>query len=81
MPAIDRSRTIDCRYALYKMRNLLMGHLDMKVWRARVVMQLGPEKAAALFLGYPVGALVTTPPNATSGLTAPPLDALATVYV
>ena len=23
-------------YASYKMRNLLMGHLDMKVWRARV---------------------------------------------
>eukprot|EP01047_Picozoa_sp_COSAG01_P011651 COSAG01_NODE_512_length_16051_cov_33.887161_2_plen_294_part_00 len=68
-------------YALYKMRNLLMGHLDMKIWRARVVMELGPQRAAALFLGYPEGALVTTPPNATSaGLTAPPLDALATVY-
>ncbi len=67
-------------FALYKMRNLLMGHLDMKVWRARVVMELGPEAAAKLFLGYPEGALVTTPPNATSGLTAPPLHALATVY-
>ena len=67
-------------FALYKMRNLLMGHLDMKVWRARVVMELGPERAAKLFLGYPEGALVTTPPNATSGLTVPPLNALATVY-
>ena len=23
-------------YAAYKMRNILMGHLDMKLWRARV---------------------------------------------
>ena len=67
-------------FALYKMRNLLMGHLDMKVWRARVVMELGPERAADLFLGYPEGALVTTPPNAVSGVTAPPFAALAAVY-
>ena len=62
------------------MRNLLLGHLDMKVWRARVVMELGPERAADLFLGYPEGALVTTPPNAVSGVTAPPFSALAAVY-
>lgn len=67
-------------YAAYKMRNLLMGHLDMKVWRARLVMTLGPEAAAKLFMGYPEGALVTTPPNAVSGLNKPPLDALAAVY-
>ena len=52
----------------------------MKVWRARVVMELGPERAADLFLGYPEGALVTTPPNAVSGVTAPPFSALAAVY-
>ena len=35
-------------YVAYKMRNILMGHLDMKLWRARVVMKLGVEKAFEL---------------------------------
>ncbi|MFW6174816.1 MAG: penicillin acylase family protein [Chloroflexota bacterium] len=50
-------------YAVYKLRNILMGTFDMKIWRARLANALGPERAATLFKGYPVGSLVTTPPG------------------
>ncbi len=50
-------------FAVYKVRNMLMGTFDMKLWRARVTNALGPERAASLFRGYPVDHLVTTPPG------------------
>ena len=63
------------------MRNILMGHLDMKLWRARVVMKLGVEKAAQLFEGYPNGMLVTTPSGAVHTTPNPrPFDELAEVW-
>ena len=49
--------------AVYKVRNMLMGTYEMKLWRARLALGLGPERAAALFQGYPHGALITTPPG------------------
>ena len=50
-------------FAVYKVRNMLMGTFDMKLWRARITNALGPERAASLFRGYPVDHLVTTPPG------------------
>jgi penicillin amidase len=49
--------------AVYKVRNMLMGTYEMKLWRARLALGLGPEKAAALFQSSPQGTLVTTPPG------------------
>ena len=60
--------------AVYKVRNMLMGTYEMKLWRARLALGLGPEKAAALFQDSPPGALVTTPPGET--YQGPPLDCL-----
>ena len=60
--------------AVYKVRNMLMGTYEMKLWRARLALGLGPEKAATLFQGYPPGSLVTTPPGET--YQGPPLDCL-----
>jgi penicillin amidase len=68
--------------AVYKVRNMLMGTYEMKLWRTRLALGLGPEKAAALFRGYPQGHLVTTPPGTT--YQGPPLaclDELAAVLI
>src|SRR5262249_15076175 len=51
--------------AVYKVRNMLMGTYEMKLWRARLALGLGPERAAALFQGYPQGVPVTTIPGET----------------
>ncbi|MGE3536757.1 MAG: penicillin acylase family protein [Candidatus Tectimicrobiota bacterium] len=51
--------------AVYKVRNMLMGTYEMKLWRARLALGLGPEQASRLFPGYPQGALITTPPGVT----------------
>ena len=53
--------------AVYKVRNMLMGTFEMKLWRARLALALGPEKAAPLFRGYPDDALVAVPPGETFG--------------
>jgi penicillin amidase len=64
--------------AAYKVRNMLMGTYEMKLWRARLALGLGPEKAAALFPGYPQGSLVTMPPGEVyQGLPLTCLDELA----
>ena len=66
--------------AVYKVRNMLMGTYEMKLWRARLTLSIGPEKAAALFRGYPKGALVATPPGATyEGSPLECMDELAAV--
>ena len=64
--------------AVYKVRNMLMGTFEMKLWRARLALALGPEKAAPLFRGYPDDALVSVPPGETfGGLELDGLDDLA----
>ena len=60
--------------AVYKVRNMLMGTYEMKLWRARLALALGPDKAAALFLGYPQGGLLTMPPGEVYA--GPDLDCL-----
>lgn len=64
--------------AVYKVRNMLMGTYEMKLWRARLALRLGAEAAAPLFRGYPDEALVSVPPGETLGhLDVAGLDALA----
>ncbi|MCZ6874192.1 MAG: penicillin acylase family protein [bacterium] len=60
--------------AVYKVRNMLMGVYEMKLWRAQLALGIGPDKAAALFRGYPQGGLVAMPPGET--YQGPPLDGL-----
>ena len=53
--------------AVYKVRNMLMGTFEMKLWRARLALALGPERAASLFPSYPTDGLVSVPPGETFG--------------
>ena len=48
---------------VYKVRHILMGTFESKLWRARMVSKLGPEQAAALFPGYEPGQLLILPPG------------------
>ena len=55
----------------YKVRHISMGVVESKVWRARMVREVGPEAAGKLFPGFEPGYLMILPP----GSTAPgPLD-------
>lgn len=54
-------------FAVYKVRNMLMGSYEGKLWRARLTRLLGPERSATLFRAYPADSLVTTPPGQTYG--------------
>ncbi len=60
--------------AVYKVRNMLMGTFEIKLWRARLARALGAERAARLFRGYPDDSLVSIPPGETYGDSA--LDSL-----
>ena len=51
---------------VYKVRHILMGVFESKVWRARMVQAMGPEKAGSLFPGYEPGHLLILPPGATA---------------
>ena len=53
----------DC-LAVYKVRHILMGVFEAKLWRARLLNELGPERTARLFPGYPPGHLLIVPPGA-----------------
>ena len=53
--------------AVYKVRNMLMGTFEMKLWRARLALSLGPARAAPLFRAYPHDGLVSVPPGETFG--------------
>ena len=53
--------------AVYKVRNMLMGTFEAKLWRARLALKLGAERAKALFRGYPDQGLVSVPPGETYG--------------
>ena len=52
---------------VYKVRHILMGVFESKIWRARMVRGMGPEKAGQLFPGYEPGHLLILPPGATHG--------------
>ena len=52
---------------VYKVRHILMGVFESKVWRARMVRAMGPEKAGELFPGYEPGHLLILPPGAVAG--------------
>ncbi len=48
---------------VFKVRHILMGVFESKVWRAQLVNELGPEKAAQLAPGYQPGQLQILPPG------------------
>ena len=48
---------------VYKVRHILMGVFESKIWRAQVARKLGPEKAAIVFPGYEPGHLLILPPG------------------
>ena len=50
--------------AIYKVRHIFMGVFESKAWRARLVRELGPERAAELFPSYPPGQPVIIPTGA-----------------
>ena len=47
----------DC-VAVYKVRHILMGVFESKLWRAQLVNTFGPEKAASLLSSYQQGHLL-----------------------
>ena len=60
--------------ATYKVRNLVYGVWEMKMWRSRLANNIGPEAAARLFTGYEAGHLITAPPGEV--FDGPELDGL-----
>ena len=50
----------------YKVRHIFMGVFESKIWRARLVRELGPEAAGKLFPGVEPGHLMILPPGSTS---------------
>ena len=50
----------------YKVRHISMGVFESKVWRARLVREVGPEAAGKLFPGFEPGYLMILPPGSTS---------------
>lgn len=55
-------RPQDC-LAVFKARHVLMGHMEAKLWRAKMVAALGAERAAELFPQYEKGGLLIVPPG------------------
>ena len=49
--------------AVFKVRHIMMGSFEGKLWRARLLRELGPEKAARTLPGYQPGHLVIVPPG------------------
>jgi penicillin amidase len=54
----------DC-IAVYKARHVLMGHMESKLWRAKMVAVFGAERAAELMPQYEKGGLLIVPPGDT----------------
>ena len=52
----------DCM-AVFKVRHILMGTFEGKLWRAKLVNSLGPERAAKLLRGNQPGELLIVPPG------------------
>ena len=62
---------------VFKVRHILMGVFESKLWRAKLARKLGPEKAAKLFPGYQPGQLLILPPGEVyNGLLEDGLDEL-----
>ena len=59
----EQWRPWDC-LAVFRVRHILMGVFEGKLWRARLVNELGAERAADLLLGYQPGHLLIIPPGA-----------------
>ena len=55
----------DC-LIVYKVRHIFMGVFESKIWRARMVREMGPEAVGKLFPGFEPGHLMILPPGATS---------------
>ena len=53
----------DC-LAVFKARHILMGVFEAKLWRARLVNELGPQKAAQVLPDYAKDHLLIIPPGA-----------------
>ena len=49
--------------SLFKIHHALMGLMYNKLWRLKLVLQLGAERAAQLFLDYPEGHPLVVPPD------------------
>jgi penicillin amidase len=52
----------DC-LLVFKVRHVLMGVWDAKLWRARLLAHLGPETTALLLPEHPAGTAVSVPPD------------------
>jgi penicillin amidase len=50
----------------YKVRHISMGVFESKIWRARMVREMGAETAGKLFPGVEPGFLMILPPGSTS---------------
>ena len=67
---------IDC-IAVYKVRHIMMGVFEGKLWRAQLVNELGAEIASELLKGYQEGHFLIVPPlgkysgRSTTGLNHP----------
>ena len=48
--------------AVYKVRHILMGVFEGKLWRSRLIQILGAENASRLLQGYQAGHLMVVPP-------------------
>ena len=59
----ERWQPWDC-LAVFKARHILMGVFESKLWRARLVSELGAQKAAQLLPGHTQGHLLIVPPGA-----------------
>lgn len=53
--------------AVFCVRHILMGVWESKLWRARMLEAMGPEKVAAFHPGYTPGQLVIVPPGGRFG--------------
>ena len=69
----ERWEPWDC-LAVFKVRHILMGVFEGKLWRARLVGKLGPARAARLLKGYQAGHLLIVPPGVDYA--GPELDGL-----
>ncbi len=69
-------RPTDCM-AVFKVRHIMMGVWEGKIWRAKLLNRLGPEKTARFIPGYAEGGLVMVPPGARFG--GPALDGVETL--
>ncbi len=66
--------TVRDSLAVFKIRHILMGVFEGKLWRAQLVNEFGAERAAEILSGYQPGHLVISPPG--ENYNGPVLDGL-----